>query len=72
MAKFVFNHHRIRSRRKARKATIEEIAAQTGLDAGNISKIERGIRKAPRADVVGKLAEALKVTPNYFYRETVP
>jgi transcriptional regulator with XRE-family HTH domain len=59
----------IKRRRLYRKITIEKLAELSGLDPGNLSKIERGIRR-PRADTLGKLAAALKLTPRAFYQKT--
>lgn len=49
--------------------TQKDLAEASGVDRGNISRIESGGRRNPQVDVLGRLAAALQVTPNYFFQK---
>ena len=68
--KWTFEPENIREYRKAQKITLDEVAEATGLDPGNLSKIERGIRKA-RADTICKLCSAFGVQPGFFFKSHI-
>jgi tetratricopeptide (TPR) repeat protein/transcriptional regulator with XRE-family HTH domain len=51
----------LRRHRGAQGLTQEELAERAGLHAQEISKLERGIRRAPRSTTVEFLAEALQL-----------
>jgi transcriptional regulator with XRE-family HTH domain len=51
---------RVRSLRKARELTQEQLAQAVGVDYKHIGAIERGVR-APSFDVIERLARFLKV-----------
>jgi len=46
----------LREARQQRKQTLEEVAAATDLDVGNLSRIERGVQ-LPSREVARKLFE---------------
>src|SRR5215472_10891334 len=52
----------LRRYRGARGLTQEELAERAGLHAQAISKLERGVRRAPRSTTVEFLAGALRLT----------
>lgn len=66
---FELQLHKIRSRRNHMNMTIEELAKASGINAGNISRIETGKKGDINATTLGKLASALKVTPDYFFNK---
>jgi predicted ATPase/transcriptional regulator with XRE-family HTH domain len=49
--------------RRAARLTQEELAARAGVSSDAISLLERGLRAAPRANTVSRLALALGLTP---------
>ena len=51
----------LRRYRGARGLTQEQLAERAGLHTQEISKLERGVRRAPRSTTVEFLAEALKL-----------
>jgi transcriptional regulator with XRE-family HTH domain len=56
----------IRSARKARDLTQEEVGLAAGLDAAAISRIEAGQRE-PRVTNIVRIAKALEVPPGQFF-----
>jgi len=58
----------IRARRKARRQTIEVLAAHAGMHATYLGAIERGVRN-PTLDKVSDIAEALEVPVSVLARE---
>jgi len=59
----------IRKRRKLLNITLQELAAQTGADSGNLSRIERGAQGVSEA-LLRKICTALDCTPAYLYALT--
>ncbi|MCG8608731.1 helix-turn-helix domain-containing protein [bacterium] len=57
---------RVRSLRKLRDLTQEELAEATSLSAEYVSKVERGLA-SPSFDVIAKLASALQVDPSALF-----
>lgn len=57
---------RVRSLRKLRDLTQEELAEATSLSAEYVSKVERGLT-SPSFEVIAKLAEALQVDPSMLF-----
>jgi transcriptional regulator with XRE-family HTH domain len=55
---------RLRRTREAKHLTLEELAAQTGLNIATISRLEREPRD-PRASSLRKLAEALELSVGF-------
>ena len=56
----------IRQQRKSLKVTLQALAAQVNADAGNLSRIERGVLGVSES-VLRKIADALNCTPAYLY-----
>ena len=56
----------MRQVRKARQLTLREVAAETGISVSHLSAIERGATN-PSLDVVGKVARALDIDPDWFF-----
>lgn len=54
--------------RLQRKLSQEALAAAAHVSSGYLSKLERGIYKAPSGDVIRRIAEALSVTPAELYK----
>lgn len=52
----------IRNWRKARGLTMEELAQLSGMNQGNLSKLERALQPYTQANLE-KIANALEVTP---------
>lgn len=69
MYHYLFKNENLKSRRVAQGLTQDALAKLAAVDPGSVSKIESGSRLHPRADIIGRLAGALKVTPNYFYEK---
>jgi transcriptional regulator with XRE-family HTH domain len=57
----------VREQRRARGFSQEELGFEAGLDRTYISGVERGVRN-PTVLIVGKLARALRVTPDALLR----
>jgi transcriptional regulator with XRE-family HTH domain len=53
----------LRAARRLRKLTQEEVASRSGVQQGEISRIERGERD-PQVSTLIRLAEALEVAPS--------
>lgn len=62
---------RIRKQRKALGATLEQIAFEAGMDASNLSRIERGIQQ-PSSVLLQRIARALKVGVGEIYGDGKP
>jgi transcriptional regulator with XRE-family HTH domain len=58
----------LRRLRMLRAVTQTALAERSGVDASTINRIERGWHDTPRADTVGKLAMALDVDPDEFFK----
>ncbi len=56
----------IRKRRKLLGLTLQQLAAQTGADSGNLSRIERG-GQGVNENLLHKICAALDCTPAYLY-----
>lgn len=52
----------VKKRREALGLTQQELAEQTGMPQTLISRIERGVNQNPGADVLKRLAVALRVS----------
>jgi amino-acid N-acetyltransferase len=61
--------HSIRYRRKSLNITLQKLANQVGSDAGNLSRIERGVLGINES-LLRKVAEALNCTPAYLYAQS--
>lgn len=61
--------HQIRSLRKARGLTLQQLAAQVEADAGNLSRIERG-ELGVSETMLRKIAAALGTTPAALYAQS--
>ena len=59
----------IRYRRKALNITLQTLANQVGADAGNLSRIERGVLGV-NENLLRKIAEVLNCTPAYLYSQS--
>ena len=57
----------VREHRRARRLSQEELGFEAGLDRTYISGIERGTRN-PTILIVGKIARALRVSPDALLR----
>ena len=57
---------RLRSLRKLRDLTQQELAEEVALSVEYVSRIERG-RSSPSFSVIGKLAQALEVEPSSLF-----
>jgi transcriptional regulator with XRE-family HTH domain len=66
---FVAVGAKIRNIRQMRKLTLQQVAAEVGTDTGNLSRMERG-KQGIGLMMMSKLAEALNVRPDLFWRET--
>ncbi|WP_344569002.1 helix-turn-helix transcriptional regulator [Streptomyces axinellae] len=62
----------MRAIREARKVSLRELAALTGLDRGYLSRIERGQVREPAVDRVLSIATALGVSPAAITHEETP
>ena len=60
---------RIRHARKLRALSLRELADQVGVSHNAISKYEKG-EDVPSSGVIIRLADALDVTPDYFFRDS--
>ena len=56
----------IRQQRKSLNITLQALATNIGADAGNLSRIERGVLGVSES-VLRKIADALNCTPAYLY-----
>lgn len=59
----------IASLREQRGWSMGQLALYSGLTTGAISQIENGITKNPLGETIGKLANALGISPNYLYEQ---
>ncbi|MBI2767999.1 MAG: cupin domain-containing protein [Burkholderiales bacterium] len=59
----------VRSLRKAKNLSLQELAARCGKSVGFLSQVERGLSK-PTVSVLHDLATALKVHINWFFPQT--
>jgi len=62
---------KLKKLRKNRKISMSELAKASGIHQTTISAIENGRHSSPGIDTVEKLANALKVSPLYFFEERV-
>jgi transcriptional regulator with XRE-family HTH domain len=53
----------LRAARKKLDLTQEEVAERSGVQAGEVSRIERGLRD-PRVSTLEKLAKAVEISPD--------
>ncbi len=61
----------IRSLRKARKMTLQDVEDRTGLSKGYLSKVERGL-KFPPFSTMGQIAGALGVEVSFLLKDKLP
>ena len=54
-----------RELRKARKISLAELSLRTGINQGYLSRLERGEKSNPSAEVLSKLADTLGVTVDF-------
>ncbi|MBI5598820.1 MAG: helix-turn-helix transcriptional regulator [Deltaproteobacteria bacterium] len=64
----VFSCERLKVLRKKRGLTQEQLARQADITAHGYVMLENGHR-GPLVSTLAKLADALDVTPNYFFKE---
>ena len=62
--------HRVRTLRRMKDLTQEELAEKLDISASFLGHIERGTRKAS-LDTVVKLSNALKVSPNFLLQDSL-
>lgn len=67
-----FNGEVLRTQRKAKGLSQEELATRAAVDGNTVSNLERGDTKSPRGDTVEKLAKALEIDPLAFYLPSPP
>jgi len=60
---------RVRELRKERRLSQVELAAKVGIDRSYMGFLERGERN-PSLEVIAKIAEALKVTPDELLKQS--
>jgi len=65
---FIFKPEKLKERRQALNLTLRDLAEKTGIDYSNLNRFENGERE-PNVSGLGKLSDALSVTPNYFYEK---
>jgi transcriptional regulator with XRE-family HTH domain len=51
----------LKSYRKRRGLTLNDLADKCGLDSGNLSRMERGARRPPKGAVATRLMDALGI-----------
>ena len=56
----------VRQVRKARRMTLKDLAGSSGVSVSHLSAVERG-KVSPSLDVVQRVADALKVSPDWFF-----
>ncbi len=66
----VFNHEMIKNRRLKLKLTQQKLAKLAGTSREYVVEIEKG-RKIPKATLIARLAQALKVRESYFFVDDV-
>ncbi len=57
----------LRQLRKARRMTLKEVSAASGVSLSHLSAIERNATK-PSLDVIEQVAAALSITPDWFFQ----
>ncbi len=65
---WIFDGKLLKTRRKEAGLSMEKLAAKSGTNHTTISKIESKNRSV-NAETLGRIATALGVSPNYFYRK---
>lgn len=63
---------RLASTRALRKLTLIELSEQSGVDKGQLSRLENALQSRPSADAVFRLSEALNVRPEWLWRGVEP
>ena len=58
--------HRIKTLRKERKLTLEQLAYQSGISKGGLSEIERNM-KEPRAYTILRICNGLGISMSEFF-----
>jgi transcriptional regulator with XRE-family HTH domain len=58
----------VRQLRQQRKLSQEALANTAHVSSGYLSKLERGVYKAPSIEVLSRIASALSVAPAELYR----
>lgn len=66
--KWNFNPEKLKERRKFLDMTLRELAEKADISFSAVGKIENGQRD-PSTNILGSLAEALGVSPNYFFEK---
>ena len=66
----MFLKERLKTYREMAGLTQKQLAETIHTTTQNISQYERGVRN-PKFETVSKISEALKISPNYFYDESV-
>ena len=59
----------VRQLRLKRKLSQEALANSAHVSSGYLSKLERGVYKAPSSEVLGRIAQALSIAPLDLYKE---
>ena len=65
---YKFKPDKLKSKRIEMKFSMTALAAKADITPGTLSRLESGKQENIFADTLGKLAAALKVTPNYFMK----
>lgn len=60
---------KIRSMRKERGLTLNQLADQSGVSKSYISYVERGLQKNPSIEILSKLAKAMDIPFIEFIQE---
>lgn len=68
MKRFIFKGEKLKQRRTELGLTLRALATTTDITPPGLNRIERGER-SPTAESLGRIAAALKVTPNYFFEK---
>src|SRR5689334_8749616 len=59
----------VRQLRQQRNLSQEALANSARVSSGYLSKLERGVYKAPSLEVISRIAAALAITPADLYKE---
>ncbi len=63
LAEMAATKDKVRRLRRGKAWTQKELAASAGIGQSTVAQIESGVRPNPHPKTLGKLAEALDVTP---------
>lgn len=63
---------RLATARELRNLTLVELATESGVDKGQLSRLENKLQSRPSAEAVFRLSEVLDVRPEWLWRGTEP